>query len=224
MSGQRILDGLREAAQHAGAQTGEPTDADLLAVGYAPGGYMSACRDCGSTGWDADKWATRCRPCAVIAWNRRSEPRGDSPLGFASALASGGNRDPEPSSAADVVAKLRKQARYHYMPASTRAALGVAASLIERLASAPKAEVEGWLGVGSAPQCVASSAEGGNGRRPVIVTRWPVNGCAPPMAIARLTAKGWISGRKGNRLWFDPTHWRPLPAPPPTRDKPVEGA
>lgn len=71
-----------------------------------------------------------------------------------------------------------------------------------------------WRPVETAPKCVAGG-DGDNGRRPVIVTRHPSTG-VPPMAIARLTRKGWVSGRKDNRLWFEPSHWMPLPDPPPT--------
>lgn len=40
------------------------TTEDLRAWGYAPGGYMVRCRDCGSDDWAADKRARRCQPCA----------------------------------------------------------------------------------------------------------------------------------------------------------------
>lgn len=74
-----------------------------------------------------------------------------------------------------------------------------------------KARIAGarWQPIETAPQCVASS-EHDNGRRPVIVTRRPAIG-VPPQAIARLTRKGWINGRRNQALWFEPTHWRPLP-------------
>jgi hypothetical protein len=82
----------------------------------------------------------------------------------------------------------------------------------------------GWRDIKSAPKCVASTRDD-NGRRPVIVTRSPHNGFWAPMAVARLTTKGWISGKKGNRLWFEPTHWTDLPAPPSAAPLPqVEGA
>lgn len=70
-----------------------------------------------------------------------------------------------------------------------------------------------WQPIETAPHCVASS-DGDNGLRPVLVTRWPVTGSHHPVAVARLTRDGWISGKRGHRLWFDPTHWMPLPEPP----------
>lgn len=53
------------------------TDAELIPFGYAPGGYMAACRDCEAVMWDVDKRASRCRPCAVAAWeaDKVDEPR-----------------------------------------------------------------------------------------------------------------------------------------------------
>lgn len=68
-----FLAGVDRVAQ-AGWQEGSPNRVELenerlKAYGYAPGNYMSKCDDCGSTDWDADKRARRCRPCAVIRWN-----------------------------------------------------------------------------------------------------------------------------------------------------------
>ncbi len=74
-------------------------------------------------------------------------------------------------------------------------------------------ELQGWQPIETAPCCVASTPTD-NGRRPVMVTRHPFTGHHPPMAIARLTVNGWISGRRNNRLWYEPTHWRRLPAAP----------
>jgi hypothetical protein len=74
-----------------------------------------------------------------------------------------------------------------------------------------------WHTIDSAPRCIGNAGRerGDNGRRPVIVTRWPIKSLAhPPMAIARLTERGWITGESKNKLWFEPTHWTPLPAPP----------
>jgi homoserine acetyltransferase len=70
-----------------------------------------------------------------------------------------------------------------------------------------------WKPIESAPVCVCSSP-GDSGKRPVIVTRHPITGSHHPMAIARLTSSGWISGKMGKKLWFEPTHWMPLPNPP----------
>lgn len=67
-----------------------------------------------------------------------------------------------------------------------------------------------WQPIITAPRCVASNSEGDNGKRPVLVTRWPITGAMPPVAIARLTRDGWIGGKKGQRLYFVPTHWAPL--------------
>jgi hypothetical protein len=48
-----------------------PADRDLRDYGWAPGGYSFHCKDCGG-GLDfhnsADKRSTRCRDCAVKAW------------------------------------------------------------------------------------------------------------------------------------------------------------
>lgn len=79
-----------------------------------------------------------------------------------------------------------------------------------------------WQPIDTAPKCVPSSHEDGNGRKPVIVTRFPFTGRFAPMAIARLTREGWIIGKVGarrrykkdNYLWFTPTHWIPLPLAP----------
>jgi chromosome segregation ATPase len=65
-----------------------------------------------------------------------------------------------------------------------------------------------WQPIETAPKCTAE------GRVPVIVTYSPHVGHHAPMAIARLTRDGWISGKQGNHLWFKPTHWMPLPSPP----------
>ena len=69
-----------------------------------------------------------------------------------------------------------------------------------------------WQPIETAPKCVGSH-DRDNGRRPVIVTRHPACGI-PPFAIARLTRAGWISGKRHSKLWFEPTHWMKLPAPP----------
>lgn len=50
----------------------EPTPPDWLHLkpyGYAPGGYMSRCRECGATP-TMDKRAWRCRPCAEAVYAR----------------------------------------------------------------------------------------------------------------------------------------------------------
>lgn len=70
--------------------------------------------------------------------------------------------------------------------------------------------VTDWQPISTAPHCVASNSEGDNGKRPVLVTRWPITGSKPPVAIARLTREGWISGPRLKRLYFVPTHWAPL--------------
>jgi hypothetical protein len=72
---------------------------------------------------------------------------------------------------------------------------------------------QGWQPIETAPRCVAGGNRD-NGRRPVLVTYYPHVGNHPPVAVARLTVLGWISGKRGNALWFQPTHWMPLPAPP----------
>lgn len=65
-----------------------------------------------------------------------------------------------------------------------------------------------WRSVVSAPPCVASS-KGDNGKRLVMVTRYPYTGCRPPLALAILTRQGWkLGGARGKKLWFEPTHWR----------------
>lgn len=72
---------------------------------------------------------------------------------------------------------------------------------------------ERWQDISTAPQCVKGGARD-NGRRPVIVTHHPSSGGYHPMAIARKTKRdGWITGN-GVKLWFSPTHWRPLPEAP----------
>jgi len=70
-----------------------------------------------------------------------------------------------------------------------------------------------WQPIETAPACVAG-ASGDNGRRPLLVSRYPFTGHHPPIAVARRTKNGWISGKKGNRLWFEPNRWRPLPEGP----------
>ncbi len=77
-----------------------------------------------------------------------------------------------------------------------------------------------WQPIETAPRCVASGPED-NGKRPMLVTRWPITGAFPPVSIARLTAEGWIHGQSGRPLHYEPTHWAPLyenvPSfPPPT--------
>jgi len=74
-------------------------------------------------------------------------------------------------------------------------------------------QTTGWQPIETAPRCVASTPID-SGKRPVLVTRFPINGHTPPMAVARLTSRGWMNGRRDNRLWFEPTHWRSLPEPP----------
>lgn len=68
-----------------------------------------------------------------------------------------------------------------------------------------------WRTIGSAPRCGNGVEDGTNGRKPVLVTRYPFTGHHAPVAVARLTADGWISGKKGNPLWFVPTHWMTIP-------------
>jgi len=70
-----------------------------------------------------------------------------------------------------------------------------------------------WRPIETAPRCTASTKED-NGKRPVLVCRWPITGFHYPVAVARLTRMGWISGKKGNKLWFVPTHWQKIPKPP----------
>jgi len=82
--------------------------------------------------------------------------------------------------------------------------------LIKRLLSlaADRLEAQGWKPIESAPK---------DGTR-VLVTRWPRTGHTDPTKIAWCYAdspafKEWrIRLNKGLR--YDPTHWRPLPAPP----------
>ena len=74
-----------------------------------------------------------------------------------------------------------------------------------------------WQPIETAPKCDGGIVGSSNGRKPVMVTRCPYTGHHAPMAVARLTKKGWISGVRGNRLWFEPTHWMPLPPPPANR-------
>jgi hypothetical protein len=38
---------------------------ELLAFGYAPGKYISTCSKCRKLMEDVDKYATRCKPCAI---------------------------------------------------------------------------------------------------------------------------------------------------------------
>lgn len=42
-------------------------------AGYAPGGYLGKCRDCGVDMADVDKRASQCFPCAVDAANETME-------------------------------------------------------------------------------------------------------------------------------------------------------
>ena len=83
------------------------------------------------------------------------------------------------------------------------------------LAASPSpAYMGGWLPIETAPRCVPSS-EQDSGLRPVLVTRWPIDGHHKPVAVARLTVDGWIVGRGGKwrkSLWFEPTHWMSLDA------------
>lgn len=51
----------------------EPTSADLLAFGYAPGGYMVTCSDCRERYFDLDKRARRCRDCATLKYKARKD-------------------------------------------------------------------------------------------------------------------------------------------------------
>ena len=57
-------------------QADDPSDADLLPLGYAPGFYMGRCQDCTSEqkrdGRMQAKRAWRCREHAVAAWNTRT--------------------------------------------------------------------------------------------------------------------------------------------------------
>jgi len=46
----------------------EPGDADLAAHGWAPGGYMMRCHDCGATESFGAKRRLRCRACAAALW------------------------------------------------------------------------------------------------------------------------------------------------------------
>jgi hypothetical protein len=47
----------------------------LKAYGYAPGGYMMTCRSCNTVVIDVDKRASRCKPCAIKAFNAQQEPK-----------------------------------------------------------------------------------------------------------------------------------------------------
>lgn len=58
------------------------------------------------------------------------------------------------------------------------------------------------------------SSPGDNGRRPVLVTRWPATGAYKPVNIACLTTDGWRTSRH-RRLRYEPTHWMPLAPDPP---------
>lgn len=81
-----------------------------------------------------------------------------------------------------------------------------------------------WRTIDSAPRCVDGANEHTNGRRPVLVTRHPVNGHHHPIAVARLTGRGWISGKRSTKLWFAPTHWLPLPDGPQAQDEAEDAA
>lgn len=70
-----------------------------------------------------------------------------------------------------------------------------------------------WKTIESAPKCDGGGPQS-NGRKPVLVTRYPFTGHHAPMAVARLTKAGWVSGKSGNKLWFAPSHWSFLPEPP----------
>jgi hypothetical protein len=63
-------DALLDGPSTADSATVAPTDADLLAFGYAPGNYTGKCRECGVEQWNLDKRAAVCRPCAVKRWER----------------------------------------------------------------------------------------------------------------------------------------------------------
>lgn len=101
---------------------------------------------------------------------------------------------------------------YHYQDDDRYRCQECAAAWNQSRRTTAPAVASGWKTIDSAPHCVAGG-NGDNGRRPVIVTRHPSTGI-PPMAIARLTTDGWICGKMGNKLWFEPTHWQPLPSPP----------
>lgn len=71
-----------------------------------------------------------------------------------------------------------------------------------------------WQPIGDETPRNVQSAPGDNGRRPVLVTRWPITGAYKPVCVACLTVDGiWLGGRR-RKLWFEPTHWRPLPEDP----------
>lgn len=99
----------------------------------------------------------------------------------------------------DIIAEIEKRRSY---PHQCRF------DIYEHEWAAIKAALPAWRPIETAPRCVASE------RRPIIVCRWPITGSKYPVAIARLTSKGWISGMRNNRLWFKPTHWMPLPPAP----------
>lgn len=50
--------------------TSNPSDAELLAFGYAPGSYVSKCLDCDTEVWHVDKRCLVCRPCAVTRFQK----------------------------------------------------------------------------------------------------------------------------------------------------------
>jgi len=52
----------------------EPTDADLLPMGWAPGGYGGPCRQCGNM-LTGDKYTRICRSCAVKEFHQRAATR-----------------------------------------------------------------------------------------------------------------------------------------------------
>lgn len=71
-----------------------------------------------------------------------------------------------------------------------------------------------WQPIGDETPRNVQSSPGDNGRRPVLVTRWPITGAYKPVCVACLTVDGiWLGGRR-RKLWFDPTHWMPLPEDP----------
>ena len=67
-----------------------------------------------------------------------------------------------------------------------------------------------WQPIETAPRCESRQ------RHNVLVTMdADVADGYPPITIACLTSHGWVTkcARK-KRLWFEPTHWMPLPDPP----------
>jgi hypothetical protein len=102
----------------------------------------------------------------------------------------------------------------HFFQEEFKATHILALKKMDALRAAVEAvKVDAWQDISTAPVCVASEGSN-NGRKPVLVTRWPVTGRHHPVAVARLTRNGWMSGKRGTSLWFEPTHWMPLPKPP----------